>query len=65
MRVLSALVVIWLAIGVLAAFQRDYFSSSPTNCARAGTILVTIASGPLNYMGVNPKIRCELPQPST
>jgi hypothetical protein len=65
MRILSALVVIWLVIGVLAAFQRDYFSGSPANCARAGTILATIVSGPLNYVGVNPKIECEVPQPST
>jgi hypothetical protein len=65
MRVLSALVVIWLVIGVLAAFQRDYFSGSPANCARAGTILATIVSGPLNYVGVNPKVECEVPQPST
>ena len=64
MRVLSALVVIWLVIGVLAAFQRDYFSGSPANCARAGTILATIVSGPLNYVGVNPKVECEVPQPS-
>jgi hypothetical protein len=65
MRILSGLVVIWLVIGVLAAFQRDYFSGSPANCAKAGTIVATIVSGPLNYVGVNPKVECELPQPST
>jgi hypothetical protein len=64
MRFLSALIAIWLAIGVLAAVQRGYFSGSPTNCARAGTVAATIVSGPLNYFGVNPKITCELPQPS-
>jgi hypothetical protein len=25
---------------------------------------VTIVAGPLNYVGVNPQIECELPQPS-
>jgi hypothetical protein len=65
MRFATALVVIWLLIGVVAAVQRDYFSGSAANCAKAGTILATIAAGPLNYVGVNPKIKCELPQPST
>jgi hypothetical protein len=25
---------------------------------------VTILAGPLNYFGVNPKIKCQVPQPS-
>jgi hypothetical protein len=58
------LVIVWLLIGVLAAGQRGYFSGSETNCAQAGTILVTIVAGPLNYMGVNPQISCQIPQPS-
>jgi len=58
------LVVLWLAIGVVAAWQRDYFSGSSTNCARVTTTVVTILAGPLNYSGVNPKIDCEVPQPS-
>jgi hypothetical protein len=65
MRIATALVVVWLLIGVVAAVQRDYFSGSTANCAKAGTILATIVSGPLNYFGVNPKIECELPQPSS
>jgi hypothetical protein len=44
--------------------QRDYFSSSNANCAELGTIAVTIVAGPLNYAGVNPKVKCDLPQPS-
>jgi hypothetical protein len=55
---------VWLLIGVLAAGQRHYFTSSATNCAKAGTIAVTILAGPLNYVGVNPKISCHVPQPS-
>ena len=64
MRIGSVLVVIWLLIGVVAANQRHYFSGSSTNCAKAGTIAATIVAGPLNYLGVNPKISCKLPQPS-
>ena len=51
-------------IGAFAAYQRNYFSSATTNCAQAGTILLTVAVGPLNYLGLNPKIECKLPQPS-
>lgn len=65
MRIGSALLVIWLLIGVTAAAQRDYFSGSAANCAKVGTIAATIIAGPLNYAGVNPKIRCRLPQPSS
>jgi hypothetical protein len=53
-----------LIIGAIAAGQRHYYSGSATNCAKAGTIAVTILAGPLNYFGVNPKITCHVPQPS-
>jgi hypothetical protein len=58
MRIGGILVLIWLLIGVLAAAQRDYFSGSEANCAKLGTIAVTVAAGPLNYAGVNPKVKC-------
>ena len=65
MRIGSIVVVVWLVIGVLAAFQRGYFSSDKTNCAQAGTVVVTVVAGPLNYVGVNPKVKnCKVPQPS-
>ena len=62
----GALVVIWLLIGLAAAIQRDYFDSSTTNCAELGTVAVTVVAGPLNYLGANPKVKCDLnvPQPS-
>jgi hypothetical protein len=63
-RLISLAIVIWLAIGALAAGQRHYYSSKPTNCAKAGTIVATIAAGPLNYFGANPKVHCKVPQPS-
>jgi hypothetical protein len=71
MRVISFLVslilVVWLAIGAAAAGQRHYYSGSLANCAKAGTIAVTILAGPLNYAGVNPKVSCRVrvPQPSS
>jgi hypothetical protein len=62
--VVGVLVLIWLVIGAIAAGQRGYFDGSDTNCAKASTIAVTVVAGPLNYVGVNPKINCEVPQPS-
>jgi len=65
-RILSTLLIIWLIIGALAGLQRHYYSGSDASCAKAGTIAVTILAGPLNYLGVNPKISaCTVPQPSS
>ena len=64
-RLLLLLVVIWLVIGAVAVSQRGYFGSSPENCAGVATIAVTVVAGPMNYLGVNPKITCRLPQPSS
>ena len=65
MRIGSVVVLIWLVIGVLAAAQRDYFSSADNvDCAKFGDTVLTVIAGPLNYMGVNPKIDCETPEPS-
>jgi hypothetical protein len=64
MRIGGLIVVVWLVIGALAAYQRNYFSNEPANCAQISTVLLTIAAGPLNYVGLNPKVNCELPQPS-
>ncbi|MBV9514820.1 MAG: hypothetical protein JO280_12385 [Mycobacteriaceae bacterium] len=65
--IVGAIVVIWLLIGVLAAYQRDYFKTGADSCASAGTIALTVVAGPLNYFGVNPKVtNCgKLPQPSS
>ncbi len=64
MRIGAVLVVLWLLIGVLAAYQRDYFSNADNSCAKNGTVLVTVLVGPLNYLGANPKVKCKVPQPS-
>lgn len=57
MRLGSIVLVLWLVIGAISAGQRDYYSKLPS-CAGAGTVIVTILAGPLNYAGVNPKVTC-------
>ena len=62
---ITLLVIVWLLIGVAAAAQRGYFSGDEdVKCKTFGTTAVTIVAGPLNYMGVNPKVECSIPQPS-
>lgn len=63
-RIITIIVILWLLIGVAAAAQRSYFSGSDATCAKVGTIFVTIIAGPLNYIGANPKIKCDAPEPS-
>lgn len=63
MKIVGILVVIWLVIGALAGLQRHYYDGVVT-CAKAGTVAATIAAGPLNYVGANPKVHCSVPQPS-
>ena len=58
MHIVSALLVIWLIIGAIAAGQRGYYDGQVASCTKAGTIAVTILAGPLNYAGVNPKVDC-------
>ncbi len=62
----ALLVVVWLVIGAVAAGQRGYFGSDrELSCKTTGDTALTIVAGPLNYFGVNPKISCDLPQPSS
>lgn len=64
-RVLSLLMLVWLGAGLLAAHQRDHFTTPPVECGSWGTIALTVVAGPLNYLGVNPKVSdCRLPEPS-
>ncbi|GHC82030.1 hypothetical protein GCM10007079_22620 [Nocardiopsis terrae] len=63
--VLSVLVLLWLAIGLAAAVQRGYFSTSEASCSTLGSTVVTVFVGPLNYLGVNPTVECPpVPEPS-
>jgi hypothetical protein len=56
---------LWLIIGAAAAGQRGYFSASNFGCTQGATVAVTIAAGPLNYVGLNPTINCTTPKPSS
>jgi hypothetical protein len=60
--ILGAIVVVWLLIGVFAAWQRDYFTNGPTNCASAASIATTVVAGPLNYK-INPAVTCNVNVP--
>ena len=65
---IAFLLVVWLVIGVIAAFQRGYFGDDrEVSCKTAGDTALTILAGPLNYVGVNPKVDCKdvnAPEPS-
>lgn len=62
---LGLLLVVWLVIGAVAAFQRGYFGDDrEVNCKTASDTVLTVVAGPLNYMGVNPKVDCRVPEPS-
>jgi hypothetical protein len=57
MRLGSVILVIWLILGLIATAQRGYFSDR-VSCANTGTVVITILAGPLNFVGVNPKVSC-------
>lgn len=65
MHIGSLLLVVWLIIGAVAAGQRGYYNGSVGSCTKATTIGATVLVGPLNYVGVNPRINCTTPQPSS
>ena len=63
--ILGIIVVVWLLIGAFAAFQRGYFGDDrDVSCKKASDTALTVVAGPLNYVGVNPKVKCKTPQPS-
>ena len=64
-NLIGIIVVVWLLIGVFAAFQRGYFGDDRNvNCRTTSDTALTVVAGPLNYLGVNPKVRCRVPEPS-
>jgi len=52
----------WLVVGAYAADQRHYYGHGVASCNSGATIAATIAAGPLNYHGANPRVSC--PEPS-
>ncbi|MBB5918838.1 hypothetical protein BJY24_007750 [Nocardia transvalensis] len=66
MRLISLLVFVWLIVGVVAAGQRGYLTQMSQSCGEFGTIALNVISGPLNYLGLDPKVTdCTLPEPSS
>jgi hypothetical protein len=68
-RLIAILIVLWLVIGAFAAFQRGYFEDTETSCTEVGDVALNIVAGPLNYVGLHPKIDCDdvdvdVPEPS-
>ena len=66
-NLIGIVVIVWLVIGVLAAFQRGYLTNDQkVSCHSFGDTALTIVAGPLNYVGVNPKVNCHIntPHPS-
>jgi len=61
----TVILFVWLIIGAAASGQRGYYTESNLSCSTGATIAVTIAAGPLNYVGVDPMITCNWPTPST
>jgi hypothetical protein len=63
---IGIVIVVWLVIGAVAAYQRGYFTNDrDVSCKSTGDTVLTVLAGPLNYVGVNPKIKCgNVPQPS-
>jgi hypothetical protein len=60
----TVILFLWLIIGAAAAGQRGYYGAPNLNCTQGATIALTVAAGPLNYVGLNPKISCTAPKPS-
>jgi len=65
MRIGAIIVLIWLLIGGFAAYQRDYFKDDTPDCKKVATIALNVVAGPLNYVGLDPKVGdCDVPEPS-
>jgi hypothetical protein len=64
--VLGVVIAAWLVLGAGAAGQRGYFGNDrAVNCKTGADTGLTILAGPLNYAGVNPRVSCHSPQPSS
>jgi hypothetical protein len=62
---IGTLLLVWIAIGTVAAAQRGYFREDMAlDCRTSATIGTTMLAGPLNYLGVDPHVGCTAPRPS-
>lgn len=56
----------WIVIGVVASGQRGYYGNDQAvSCKTGADIALTTLLGPVNYAGVNPKVSCKVPRPSS
>ena len=61
--IIAALVVIWLLIGLVAAWKRDYFTNKAPDCGVAVSIALNMLAGPLNWFGLDPHVgQCKVPE---
>jgi hypothetical protein len=50
-------------LGIAASLQRGYFGNrEAVSCKTGADTGLTILAGPLNYVGVNPKVHCKAPR---
>ena len=64
-KLIGIIIVVWLVIGLVAALQRGYLTGKQSvSCHSLGDTVLTVVAGPLNYVGVNPKVHCKVPSPS-
>jgi hypothetical protein len=66
MRLLIGVIIgAWVVVGTIAAGQRGYFDNNVVaTCKTGANTGLTVAAGPLNYVGVDPKVNCTTPKPS-
>lgn len=64
MKIGTAVLIVWLLIGAIAAGQRHDYGSLPLSCSQIADVAVTVVAGALNYLGVDPRINCHAPKPS-
>jgi hypothetical protein len=63
--IIGILVAAWIVTGAVAAAQRGYFDDDrAVGCNFAATAGLTVLAGPLNYVGVDPRVSCHGPRPS-
>jgi hypothetical protein len=58
-NILLFVAIIWFVLGASVADQRGYFDSHVNrNCTFVGSALLTVVTGPVNYLGIHPRAHC-------
>ena len=64
--IIGVIVGAWLVTGTIAAGQRGYFDDDvAATCKTGASTGLSVLAGPLNYAGVDPKVNCTTPEPSS